>query len=74
MAAVLQAPLQDGIQQGDIKSKITTLSWVQWFTQIFNLLNPGLSVTITTAKLTGGGTVGSMTFVNGILTKSTPAT
>lgn len=34
----------------------------------------GISVTITTAKLTGGGTNGSMTFTNGILTAETPAT
>lgn len=34
----------------------------------------GLSVTITTAKLTTGGTNGSMTFTNGILTAQTPAT
>lgn len=34
----------------------------------------GLAVTIATAKLTGGGTNGSMTFVGGILTTSTPAT
>jgi hypothetical protein len=34
----------------------------------------GLSTTITTAKLTGGGANGSMTFTNGILTASTPAT
>jgi hypothetical protein len=34
----------------------------------------GLSVTITTAKLTALGTDGSMTFVNGILTAQTPAT
>jgi hypothetical protein len=34
----------------------------------------GITTTITTAKLTGGGTDGSMTFVNGILTASTPAT
>lgn len=34
----------------------------------------GLSVTITTAKLTSGGTNGSQTFVNGILTAQTPAT
>lgn len=34
----------------------------------------GLSVTITTAKLTGGGANGSMTFTNGVLTASTPAT
>ena len=34
----------------------------------------GLSVTITTAKLTTGGANGSMTFVNGILTVQVPAT
>lgn len=34
----------------------------------------GLSVTITTAALTVGGTQGSMTYVSGILTAQTPAT
>jgi hypothetical protein len=34
----------------------------------------GVSVTITTAALTGLGTQGSMTFTNGILTAQTPAT
>jgi hypothetical protein len=34
----------------------------------------GLSVTIITAALTGGGTQGSMTFTNGILTAQVPAT
>ena len=37
-------------------------------------LGSGLSVTITTAKLTTLGSNGSMTFVNGILTAQTPAT
>jgi hypothetical protein len=36
--------------------------------------NLGLTATITTAALTGGGTQGSMTFVNGILTAQTQAT
>ena len=35
---------------------------------------PGLSVTITTAKLTTTGANGSMTFTNGMLTAQTPAT
>ncbi len=39
-----------------------------------NPLNGGISTTITTAPLTGGGTTGSMTFSNGLLTASTPAT
>lgn len=34
----------------------------------------GLSVTITTAPITGGGATGSMTFTNGILTAQTQAT
>lgn len=34
----------------------------------------GISVTITTAKLTGGGADGSMTFTNGLLTAQTAAT
>jgi mevalonate kinase len=37
-------------------------------------LTTGISATIVTAKLTGGGTNGSMTFVNGVLTAQTPAT
>jgi hypothetical protein len=36
--------------------------------------NTGITVTITTAKLTTGGTNGSMTFTNGILTAQTQAT
>lgn len=34
----------------------------------------GVSATIATAKLTGGGTDGSMTFVNGVLTVQVAAT
>lgn len=34
----------------------------------------GVTTTITTAKLTGGGANGSMTFTNGVLTAQTPAT
>jgi hypothetical protein len=53
--------------------------WYKWFTSItsgVNAVTPavGFSGTIVTAKLTGGGANGSMTFVNGILTAETPAT
>lgn len=41
---------------------------------VIALLNKGYTGTIVTAKLTGGGTNGSMTFVNGVLTEQTPAT
>lgn len=34
----------------------------------------GLTATITTAKLTSGGTEGSMTFTNGLLTAQIPST
>ena len=41
----------------------------------FSVNSPaGISATITTAALTGGGTQGSQTFVNGLLTAQTPAT
>jgi hypothetical protein len=60
----------------------------QLLTNLFNLLNQGYppaknnlngqampqQVVIATAKLTPGGANGSMTFTNGILTASTPAT
>lgn len=36
--------------------------------------NKGLSVTITTAALTSGGTQGSLTFTGGLLTAYTPST
>lgn len=60
--------------------------WFQWFINLRSIVNfsglaanqaanlPGLSVTITTAKLTGAGVNGSMTFTNGILTAQTQAT
>lgn len=63
-------------------------TWAGWFRRLFNAFNnnaealaavqadlpAGLSVTITTSALTGGGTEGSMKFVNGILVAQTPAT
>lgn len=48
----------------DVSGRITTSQ----------LPSSGLSVTIVTAALTTGGTQGSMTFTNGILTAQTPAT
>jgi len=39
-----------------------------------NAVNSGITVTITTAKITGGGVNGSMTFTNGILTAQVAAT
>lgn len=45
-----------------------------WMTFVQNLFRTGFNGTIVTAKLTGGGTNGSMTFTNGVLTSQTPAT
>lgn len=53
-----------------------------WRTRVASILSRlqkqanvrGYTGTITTAKLTGGGANGSMTFVNGIVTAQTPAT
>jgi hypothetical protein len=41
--------------------------------QATNLIAQGFTGTISTAPLTGGGTNGSMTFQNGVLIESTPA-
>lgn len=41
---------------------------------VYNILNAGESTVIVTAALSGGGTQGSMTFINGILTSDIPAT
>lgn len=54
-----------------------TSIWRQWFISLAAIINSsptGVSVTITTAKLTAGGTNGSMTFTNGILTSHVQAT
>lgn len=50
------------------------LYWYDYFYRQSQSLNLGISVVITTAKLTGGGVNGSMTFTNGILTAQTQAT
>jgi hypothetical protein len=46
----------------------------QWRQGINAWQGKGLSVTVTTAKLTAGGTNGSLVFTNGLLTAVTPAT
>lgn len=51
-----------------------SIYWYDYFLRQNQMLNPGISATITTAKLTGGGANGSMTFLNGILTAQTQAT
>ena len=63
-----------------------TNNWFDWFSRVAGVLNfsglqanqaanlPGLTVVINTAKLTGGGANGTMTFTNGILTAQVQAT
>lgn len=41
--------------------------WFSWFRELATDMNSGVSATITLAKLTGGGTEGSLTFRNGRL-------
>jgi hypothetical protein len=48
----------------------TMTPWYRWFQG----LGGGLTVTVTTAKLTGGGANGSLTFTNGVLTAYKAAT
>lgn len=48
--------------------------WSGWFRSVWKVMNSGFSGTVVTAKLTGGGTNGSMTFENGRVTESIPAT
>lgn len=66
-------------EQVSLAENITTLSAEQ-ATQAADIatiqaeLAAGLSVTVTTAKLTTGGADGSMTFTNGLLTAQVQAT
>jgi len=48
--------------------------WAKWFTDLGGLLAEGHTEVVVTAALTGGGTEGSLTFHNGVLTDVTPAT
>lgn len=41
--------------------------WVDWFGELADALRNGYSGTVTLAKLTGGGSNGSLTFRSGIL-------
>lgn len=48
--------------------------WKQFFISLKRVLSPGINASVTLAKLTTGGTNGSLTFVNGILTAYTAPT
>jgi hypothetical protein len=64
------APVLD--QQG--KFTFYWFGWLNKLVQIVNGLMVGVSVTVVTAKLTPGGTAGSLTYTNGRLTAQVPAT
>lgn len=86
MATSFQQPNQTSPIISDPKIGTVSPFWFNWFLQLFQVLNfsglianqaankPGITVVITTAKLTGAGANGSMTFTNGILTAQTQAT
>lgn len=56
---------------------IFTVAWIGWLQKLVSILNgnleAGMTITVTTAKLTTGGSNGSMTFTNGILTSEIAA-
>lgn len=56
-----------------VNTQLQALAAVNTKLQALAAVTP-IAATIVTAKLTGGGANGSMTFVNGLLTASTPAT
>lgn len=62
----------------DPKTGIKTQFFFNWLKALYDLLKGTLAVgytgTIVTAKLTSGGTNGSMTFVNGVVTAQVAAT
>ena len=62
----------------DPKTGVKTAYFFRWEKLLFDLLvatlGKGFTGTVTTAKLTGGGTNGSLTFVNGVVTSQVPPT
>jgi hypothetical protein len=63
----------DQAQIVDSNGRATTLM-KQWMRGVKRVLQPGVSVTITLAKLTSGGTNGSIQVVNGIVVNYTAPT
>lgn len=59
--------LADGTRQVD-------QGWHDWFLDISRILSTGVSATVPLAKITGGGTNGSLTIKNGIITAVTQPT
>lgn len=52
-----------------------TNQWYSWFlTEVYRPRLKGMTTTVPLAKLTGGGTDGSLTFENGLLTSKVDPT
>lgn len=63
------SPIED-----DSGANVFSRVWSGWFRNIFIALSGGISTTVSLAKLTVGGTNGSLTVVNGIITAYVPPT
>jgi type IV secretory pathway VirB2 component (pilin) len=59
---------------GDSGPNVFSRPWSGWFRNIFNALSGGISTTVVLAKITAGGTNGSLTVQNGIITSYTAPT
>jgi hypothetical protein len=76
--------MSQGLWNPAVMSKIVnkdgtkTQYFFNWLNALYNLVNgsigKGFSGTIVTAKLTGGGANGSITFTNGVVTAQVAAT
>lgn len=64
----IQSPLRDAPIMDNSGKNIFSQFWSGWFRVIYNILNPGITTTVALAKLTGGGTNGSLTVKNGVIT------
>lgn len=53
---------------------VVTNPWWTWFTDIGRLFQKGYTGTVDLAAITGGGSNGSLTIENGVITEYTPPT
>lgn len=54
--------------------KLFSARWWSWFYLLWHTINSAFSGTVVLAKITPGGTNGSLTVVNGLITKYTAPT
>lgn len=75
MNEIINPGMQEKVVDKDGKQMRNLFRFLMMVAKYIRLMNnEGFTGTITTAALTGGGAQGSMTFENGVLTDSTPAT